>query len=87
MICSLYSDHGSAPCVMIDTHHVLPLSWGTISPEETVEVCPNCHYNIHVAIDAHIHGVPVHVPPRCAALAARAFVLAEEHDLTPKLTL
>jgi hypothetical protein len=86
--CDLYA-HWSG---MLDAHHVIPHSWWLAAdkPVETPlrDLCPNCHYDTHVAIDSLLAGRDVHLlPPRCVALAKAAIAGAESNGLTPRPTL
>jgi hypothetical protein len=86
--CSLYK-HSAA---MLDAHHVIPESWwlkaGRPVASPLKELCPNCHYNTHVAIDGLIRGRDVSLlPPRCVALARDGIAGAQQNGLTPALTL
>lgn len=86
--CSLYAH----TCAILNSHHVCPESWW-IAANKPVgsplkELCPNCHYNTHAAIDGIIKGEDVsHLPPRTVALARQAFTIAAANGLTPALTL
>lgn len=87
--CALYKGH---ECAVINNHHVCPKSWfeaaGVLVQTPMVKLCPNCHANVHAAIDAMIKGQNgERIPRRARLLAAQAFYLAEEHRLTPGLTL
>jgi hypothetical protein len=88
--CSLYRVH---KCAVIENHHICPKSWWAAAgkPVNTpmALICPNCHMDVHWAIDQFIHHqvFPVGIPPRCRALAATAFHLAEINGLTPAPTL
>jgi hypothetical protein len=86
--CDLYAHR----CAVLNWHHVCPESWFRAAGQPVGTpmraLCPNCHMNVHAAIDALIsgHGVE-HIPPRCVALARQALVLAEQNHLTPAPTL
>jgi len=91
-VCTLYAHPYTSTCVLIEAHHVCPESWFLNAglPVETpmIELCPNCHYNTHEAIDARIAKREfTFVPPRCQALADHAFTLAAAKGLTPTRTL
>ena len=89
--CELYASHH---CAILQAHHICPESWWRAAHKPVasplIELCPNCHMNVHAAIDGLIHAPPRNVgalPPRCLALAVRALVLADEAGLTPAPTL
>ena len=86
--CSLYTHE----CGMVDSHHVVPESWWlkaglpVASPLEIL--CPNCHYNTHVAIDSLLKGLDVSLlPPRCVRMAEAGIDGAKAAGLTPAPTL
>jgi hypothetical protein len=77
---------------MLDAHHVIPHSWWLQAnqPVDTPlrNLCPTCHYNVHVAIDGLIKGQDIHLLPALAQELARAAIAgAAQHGLTPALTL
>jgi formate-dependent nitrite reductase cytochrome c552 subunit len=87
--CQLYRGHA---CAVINAHHICPKSWFEASGKPVVTpmamICPNCHSNVHAAIDGRIRGRDTSLlPPRCRALADRAFEIATANGLTPGLTL
>jgi hypothetical protein len=87
--CTLYKGH---LCAVTNDHHICPKSWferaGVLVQTPMILLCPNCHMNVHAAIDGKIRGrLIVAIPPRCRTLADQAFALAQEHGLTPGLTL
>lgn len=87
--CRLYQGH---TCAVINNHHVCPKSWfeaaGVLVETPMINLCPNCHANVHAAIDGRIKGQNVeHISLRCRNLAAQAFVVALRFGLTPGLTL
>ena len=87
--CRLSSWH---KCAVINVHHVCPKSWFIAAGKRVLTpmaaICPNCHENVHAAIDALIAGESVrHLPRKCVALARQALVIAEQNDLTPAPTL
>jgi len=86
--CQLYKHY----TFMIDKHHVIPHSWWLAAGKEVntpmYNLCPNCHYEVHVAIDGLIKGQNIRqLSPRCQSLARRALAGAEQFSLTPALTL
>jgi len=86
--CELYAHH----CAVINNHHICPASWferaGKTVETPMIELCPNCHANVHAAIDSLIAGTDTrNLPPRCVKLARWALDLAEEAGLTPRPTL
>jgi hypothetical protein len=86
--CDLYR-HSAG---MLDAHHVIPHSWwlAASKPVDTPlrNLCPTCHYNIHVAIDGLIKGQDISLlPARCQQLARAALDGAKVNGLTPALTL
>jgi len=90
--CSLYKH--DRPSFLIESHHVVPKSWFVDVPVITpvVNVCPTCHYNIHVMIDdfVAIGRLSPRIkapPPRQLILAHQAMEMAREKGLTPKGTL
>lgn len=90
--CSLYRTHRTA---ILERHHVVPDSWWVAAGKDPnlspfADLCPDCHSNTHVAIDALIHDPRRDVsllPPRCIRLAWRALELANAAGLTPAPTL
>ena len=87
--CALYRGHR---CAIINQHHIAPLSWWLAAkvPVATpmAALCPNCHGDVHSAIDGLLAGRDVSLlPPRCAALARQGLAIAAEHGLTPAPTL
>lgn len=86
--CALYR-HRAA---VIQSHHVCPESWWKRAgkPVNTpfVELCPNCHMNVHAGIDGILDGHDVTgIPDRARRLAEQAFVIARDNGLTPGHTL
>ena len=86
--CTLYAH----VCGMVDSHHVIPESWWVkaglpvSSPLEIL--CPNCHYNTHVAIDGILAGHDVSLlPKRCVQMAQAGIDGAKAAGLTPERTL
>lgn len=86
--CELYRHtHAS---VILNAHHVVPKSWFAGQPVRTpmATLCPNCHTNVHAAIDSLIRGdLRDGIPPRCVKLARLALALAASKGLTPRATL
>lgn len=87
--CTLYKGHA---CAVVERHHVVPKSWWIAAgkPIDTpiVAICPNCHDNIHAAIDGLLAGRDVSaLPRRCVPLARQALAIAAAHGLTPTPTL
>lgn len=87
--CALYKGH---QCAVINAHHICPKSWfeaaGVVVDTPMIDLCPTCHFNVHAAIDAVIKGQNAElIPMRARHLADTAFLLAESHHLTPRLTL
>lgn len=87
--CSLYKSHS---CAVIEQHHIAPKSWWLAAgkPIDTplAAICPNCHYDVHSALDGLIAGRDVTaLPPRCVALARQGLAIAAAHGLTPARTL
>jgi hypothetical protein len=87
--CGLYKNH---PCAIVNDHHICPKSWfehaGLPVQTPMITLCPNCHANVHAAIDAVIRGQNArNLPPRCRALAEQAFGIAADLHLTPRPTL
>jgi len=87
--CALYKVH---TCAIVNAHHICPKSWfesaGMLVMTPMITLCPNCHMNVHAAIDGKIKGQNVfEIPPGCRKLAAQAFDLATLNHLTPGLTL
>jgi hypothetical protein len=87
--CELYRGH---TCAVVNAHHVCPKSWferaGKLVATPMIVLCPNCHMNVHAAIDGRIKGQNTeHLPPRARQLAENAFALAQANNLTPGLTL
>ncbi len=86
--CDLYRHE----CAIVNAHHICPKSWFEASrvlvSTPMITLCPNCHMNVHAAIDAKIKNQDASLLPlRCRALANMAFDLAKFHHLTPALTL
>lgn len=86
--CTLYN-HKHA---MLEAHHVCPESWWRAANKPVasplMNLCPNCHYSIHVVIDGMIKQQDVSLlPARCIKLAKQAFAIAQANGLTPALTL
>lgn len=87
--CSIYTRHH---CSVLQRHHVVPKSWfehaGQKVDTPLVDLCPNCHTDVHSAIDRMLAGRPVaFLPRRCRRLATAALALAQEKGLTPAPTL
>lgn len=87
--CTLYKRH---PCAVLNIHHVAPASWwsaaGKALATPTRALCPNCHNNVHAALDGLIAGRNVSaLPQRCVALARQGLAIAATHGLTPAPTL
>lgn len=87
--CTLYKNHR---CAVIENHHICPKSWWEAAgkPINTpmAVICPNCHMDVHWAIDNIIHGGTGYgVSPRCIKLAQQAMKIAAANGLTPALTL
>lgn len=77
---------------MVDSHHVVPESWwikaGKPVASPMKQLCPNCHYNTHVAIDGLLRKLDVSLLPlRCVKLADQGIAGAELAGLTPAPTL
>lgn len=90
--CSLYRH--DRPSYLVESHHVVPKSWFVGVPIDTpmVDVCPTCHYNIHVMIDDFVKIGRLNAniskpPPKQLLLAHQAMELAREKGLTPRPTL
>jgi hypothetical protein len=87
--CSLYKGHA---CAVIEQHHIAPKSWwiaaGKRIDTPLKPICPNCHSDVHAALDALIAGRDVSaLPPRCVALARQGLDIAMRSGLTPARTL
>ena len=87
--CELYLSH-RVP--MLDAHHVVPESWwkaaGLAVASPLIDLCPDCHYAIHCAIDGLIRKLDTScLPPRCRLLGQQALDGAAAAGLTPALTL
>ncbi len=87
--CSLYKGHA---CAVIEQHHVAPKSWWLAArkPIDTPlkPICPNCHSDVHAALDALIAGRDVSaLPPRFVALARQGLDIAARNGLVPARTL
>lgn len=87
--CALYKGH---LCAVVNAHHICPKSWweaaGVLVDTPMINLCPTCHFNVHAAIDAVIKGQDASViPMRARHLADHAFLIAQQHHLTPGLTL
>lgn len=90
--CTLYKGH---LCTVIENHHICPKSWWEAAgkPINTpmALICPNCHMDVHYAIDtllrspdpAHLRGIP----PRAIQLARQALDIAGTNGLIPAPTL
>lgn len=86
--CTLYAHK----CAVLNNHHVVPKSWWAAADKPVGTpmkmLCPNCHGDTHVAIDALIRGLDTSMlPPRCVKLARTALILAVQSGLTPAPTL
>jgi len=87
--CTLYKSH---QCAVVNDHHICPKSWfekaGVLVDTPMITLCPNCHMNVHAAIDGTIRGrFTSPLPPRCLKLADQAFMIAHVQGLIPGLTL
>ncbi|MCW2900314.1 MAG: hypothetical protein JWO67_2579, partial [Streptosporangiaceae bacterium] len=52
------------------------------------QLCPNCHYGTHAALDAILANRDVSLlPARCVKLARQALTIAAANGLTPAPTL
>ena len=85
----MYDDHRHP---MTEQHHVCPESWwraaGKPVSSPLLTLCPNCHYGVHVCIDALLAGHDVSLMyASWVACAKQAFVLATANGLTPARTL
>lgn len=71
--------HHSPPAIVIEMHHILPLSWGgTSTPANKVAVCAQTHYTIHFILNEFVRRNQIaprnrHWPPYAYALAVRAW--------------
>jgi hypothetical protein len=88
-VCALYGSHRQP---VLDAHHVCPESWwraaGKPAASPLLDLCPNCHYSVHAAIDGLIKGQDISlIAPRCRVTAACALDLAAQAGLVPALTL
>jgi hypothetical protein len=88
--CTLYKTH---QCAVLENHHICPESWwlraGKHPNSPMAMLCPNCHMNVHAALDAMLKGPigKMGFPPRIVKLAIKAMAIAGENDLTPYPTL
>jgi hypothetical protein len=87
-LCALYVHR----VPVLNEHHVCPESWfhkaGQPVHTPLLALCPNCHSAVHTAIDGLLKSRDVSaLPPRCVALARKAFELAEANGLVPAPTL
>ena len=87
--CTLYKRHPSA---VLNVHHIVPASWwaasGKAVASPTKALCPNCHSNVHAALDGLLAGRDVRaLPQRAVALARKGLALAAQNGLTPAPTL
>ena len=87
--CGLYSTHKHP---LIEKHHIVPESWwinaGIPVASELINLCPNCHYNVHVVIDAMIKNqVYTALPLRCQKLGVRGVAEGKALHLPISLTL
>lgn len=88
--CQLYTTHF---CAIVNVHHVCPESWWRAAGKDPSQssfltLCPNCHYNVHAAIDGIIlKRITTKIPLKCRNLAKAAFDGAMTNGLTPALTL
>lgn len=87
--CALYTTHHHP---MTESHHVCPESWwvkaGKPVASPLMQLCPNCHYGIHVCIDGIFRGHDISLmPKRWISIAKQAFVIATQNGLTPAPTL
>lgn len=87
--CALYKNHR---CAILNAHHICPESWyrsaGLAVDSPMIDLCPNCHFDVHASIDGVILKRELQaLPPRCVLLSQRAFALAQARGLTPALTL
>lgn len=74
---------------VIETHHVVPKAWWPGKPSTPMrELCPNCHYGTHAAIDWLIQGRDIlTLPSQYVDLARQGLELAKAAGLTPARTL
>lgn len=88
--CPLYKTH---KCAVLEDHHICPKSWfehaGKPINTPMAVICPNCHMNVHAAIDEMLKGPigKLGFPPRIVQLAIKAMQIAAENGLTPTPTL
>lgn len=87
--CDLYRGH---LCAVVNAHHICPKSWfenaGVLVQTPMITLCPNCHMDVHAAIDAQLKGQSVSlIKSRCVRLSVQAFSIATAFQLTPGLTL
>lgn len=87
--CSLYLTHHHP---MTEAHHVVPESWwlkaGRPVASPMRQLCPNCHYGIHVCLDGLIRKLDVSLmPPRWVTLAQEGIAGALAAGLVPAPTL
>ena len=87
--CSLYLSH-RVP--VLNVHHVVPESWwiaaGLPVASPLRSLCPECHSEVHCALDGLITGVDVSVlRARVVRLAQAGIAGAEAAGLTPARTL
>lgn len=77
---------------MVEKHHVCPASWWTAAGKKVdtpmATLCPNCHYGVHVCIDALIFGWNIdEMAANWYRMAARAIEIAARNGLKPAGTL
>lgn len=80
LICPCVKRH-SPPAVVIEQHHVLPLSWGgPDTPANKVAICAQTHFTIHALLNQYVHtgdtpsrGELNQFPPYARILAAQAW--------------
>lgn len=87
--CTLYRGHR---CAELHRHHIVPKSWfehaGKPVDTPMAWLCPNCHTDVHCALDRLIEGREIgFIPRRARRLARQALALAQEKGLTPSRTL
>lgn len=90
--CTLYKGHS---CTVIENHHICPKSWwekaGKPISTPMAMICPNCHMDVHYAIDALLRtpdpAALAGIPARCVKLARQAMEIASANGLVPAPTL